>query len=153
MSNNIWDALETNSGAPVFKFADPGDKITGIVMEEPKLLPMKAYGSDQPKVDGAGNPVMQILLLLATDQQLDPEHDGQYRVYVDKPGMKAAVRRALTEAGSTTVEVGGELTIEFTGYQAMRSGAQAKVFTATYGSAFGDPIGVGVLGETEAGPA
>lgn len=155
MSNNdIWDALGGSDNSPIFKFANPGDKVKGIIVEPPVTLPLKEYKSDQPKIGADGKPVMQVLLILATDQPLDDDHDGRYRVYVDKPGMKSAVKRALTSADVMSLDVGGELELEFTDYQETRSGVQAKAFVAIYAPAapaddpWGGPIGVGELGES-----
>ncbi|MFM8600167.1 MAG: hypothetical protein ACKOB8_14375 [Mycobacterium sp.] len=101
MTDNIWDALSSDSGdfAPIFKFTNPGDSINGVIIEDPVTLPLTAYGTTEPKIGKDGNPVMQIMLVLATDQLKDESHDGRWRVYIDKPLFKAAVRDALKAAG------------------------------------------------------
>lgn len=151
MSDEIWDALSSEGDfSPIFKFTDPGDRIKGIIVEPPTTLPLTEYNSDKVKHDADGNPVMQVLLLLATEQRADENHDGRWRVYLDKPLLKAAVLRGLKDAGASSLEVGGELSIEFTGWR-QTGGFSAKDFTAKYFSVQqSGPIGTGELGETTA---
>ncbi len=152
MTQAIWDALSSESDfAPIFKFNNPGDRIGGVIVEEPRTFPLTEYGSREPKVGKDGKPVMQILLTLATEVTADENHDGKWRVYIDKPLMKSAVIRALKAAGAPTLEVGGEVTVTFTGLRDTRGGGTAKDFTAEYTAPDG-PLGFGELGETGDGP-
>lgn len=154
MSTAIWDALASEGDfAPIFKFTEPGDRIGGVIVEEPKTFPLTEYGSREPKIGQDGKPVMQILLTLATEVSADENHDGRWRVYLDKPLLKSAVARELKAAGSQTLTVGDELTVTFTGMRETRGGGSAKDFTAEYRASAepsdGDgPIGTGDLGET-----
>ena len=151
MTTAIWDALASEGDfAPIFKFADPGDRIGGVIVEEPRTLPLTEYGSREPKIGPDGKPVLQILVTLATEVSADENHDGRWRVYVDKPLMKSAVARALKAAGSKTLAVGDKLTVTFTGMRETRGGGSAKDFTAEYTPAApcGDEsIGTATLGE------
>ena len=82
MSDDIRKFLsQSGSSDPVFRFKSVGDEICGKIAEEPKLLPQKKYQSDEPKLDDDGNPVMELLLVLDTEQ-------GRCRVYVDRPLQK-----------------------------------------------------------------
>lgn len=147
MTTSILDALGSEDDfAPIFKFVNPGDRISGVIVEEPKALPLKQYGSTEVKLDGNGNPVMQILLILTTDQPADPAHDGRYRVYIDKPFQKQAVAKTLKANRVNTLEVGGDFTMTYVGPVETRTGSTAKDFTATYIPPAG-PMGVGELGE------
>lgn len=152
----IWDALASESDfAPIHKFTEPGDQIGGVIVEEPKTLPLTEYGSREPKIGQDGKPVMQILLTLATEVSADENHDARWRVYLDKPLLKSAVARALKAAGSQTLAVGDQLTVTFTGIRETRGGGSAKDFTAEYTPAApcdDGPMGTGELGETFDGP-
>lgn len=148
MTASILDVLASEGDfAPIFKFTNPGDRISGVILEEPKTLPLNEYGSREIKLDGNGNPVMQILLILATDQQADDNHDGRWRVYIDKPLQKQAVAKTLKANRANTLEVGGDFTMSYVGLVETRGGGHAKDFTATYIPPDG-PMGVGELGET-----
>ena len=112
------------------------------------------FNSSNPKIGPDGKPVMQILLVLATEQAADENHDGRWRTYIDKPLLKAAVLKALKSAGVSTLAVGGEISIEFVGLRETRGGGSAKDFNVTYIAPPGDvdfgPIGSAVLGDTAA---
>lgn len=148
MSSAVWDALQSDGDfSPIFKFADTGDKITGVIVEQPRALPLTEFGSKEPKLGPDGSPLQQIMLVLATEQAQDDNHDGRWRVYLDKPLLKAAVKRAMVAADVETLEIGGELTITFVGLRETRSGGAAKDFTAEYRPVSG-PIGTAELGDT-----
>ena len=134
MGNNeidIWDVLSQDS-TPIFKFAEPRDGIRGTIAEKPALVPLTEYESDEPKLDAKGQPAMQILLILQTAHITEDSHDGVWRVYVDKPRQRAALRQAMQSAGVRTLAVGDVLELVFTGYRQTSGGNQAKDFTADY---------------------
>ena len=152
-TTDIWDALSTESDfSPIFKFINECDRIKGLIVEEPRTFPLTEFNSKEPKIGPDGKTVMQILLVLATEQAADADHDGRWRVYIDKPLLKAAVLNALKAAGVLTLGVGGEISIEFVGLRETRGGGSAKDFTVTYTAPPGDedfgPIGSAVLGDT-----
>ncbi|MBU3749823.1 MAG: hypothetical protein FGM52_05130 [Mycobacterium sp.] len=147
MSHSIMDALSSDGDfAPIFKFNNPGDSISGVIVEEPTTMPLTAFKSTEPKIGPDGKPVMQVLIVVASEQCQNEHHDGRWRVFIDKPLMKDAVRQAVRTAGAPTLELGGEVTISFTGWRELGSG-QAKAFTVAYAAPDG-PIGSGELGET-----
>ena len=155
MSTEVMDALASESDfSPIKKFLEPGDTITGIIVEEPRTFPLTEFNSKEPKIGPDGKTVMQILLTLATEQVADADHDGRWRVYLDKPLLKSAAHKAVKSAGASTLAVGGEITIKFVGLRETRGGGSAKDFTVTYTAppgedAFG-PIGTAELGDTAA---
>jgi hypothetical protein len=145
--SNIWDALSTPDGddAPVFRFTNAGDKIRGTIIDDPTVLPLREFGTDKPKLDRNGTPVMQVLLVLATEQLDGDEHDGRWRVFIDKALLKRAVAEAIKKAGSDGLGVGDEISISFDGLKEMPSGRSAKSFTVSF-SPVGDPwAGAGEL--------
>jgi hypothetical protein len=157
MSTEVMDALASESDfSPIFKYNEPGNTITGPIVEEPRTFPLNEFGTKEPKLDRDGNPVMQVLLVVQTHQYADENHDGRWRTYIDKPLLKAAVLKALKAAGVKTLAVGGIITIEFVGFRETRGGGSAKDFTVTYTPPLGDdaddfgPIGNAELGDTAA---
>jgi hypothetical protein len=131
-------AQASTDSQPIFKFTNPGDRIHGFIIEEPRLLPVTAFGSDAPKLDAAGRPVMQVMIVLATEQAQDDLHDGRWRVYLDKALLKQAVAAAVRESGADDLLIGDELVIEYTGKTVLSNSREAKAFTVAH-----SPAGVG----------
>ncbi len=129
--NDIWDVLSQDS-TPIFKFANPGDRIRGTIAEEPALIPLTEYESKEPKFDAKGRPALQILLVLQTEYITEDCPDGLWRVYVDKPRQRGALRQAMTATGVRIVAVGDVVELTFTGNYQTGGGNSAKDFTAEY---------------------
>lgn len=138
---SILDALAQagTTDSPIFRFSNPGDRISGTIIEDPKLLPVREFGSDQPKLDAAGQPVHQVMIVLATEQTQDDDHDGRWRVYLDKALLKQAVFAAVKASKADDLAVGDELTIEFTGMTVLGNGRTAKAFTVAHA-----PVGTSI---------
>jgi hypothetical protein len=68
----------------------------------------------QPQFWPNGDPRKEVLIDLQTDERDSEDDDGVRRVYV-KGGMVAAVREALAAAKVKSLEVGGKLSIKYTG--------------------------------------
>jgi hypothetical protein len=150
---DIWEALSQDSDyVPIFKFKNEDAEIEGDITGAPELLPLTQYKSETPKLDSNGNPVMQVLVVLATDRREDADHDGRWRVYIDKPLMKAAVLRALKDANVRTLEPGGRLWLKRVSDRHVSSGGSAHDFIAKYTPprGAGTPPGAGEIGETAA---
>jgi hypothetical protein len=129
---DIWEALsQDNDYIPIFKFKDVDLEIDGDIDGVPELVPLTEYKSDTPKLDSNGNPVKQVLLVLATEQREDAGHDGRWRVYIDKPLMRAAVLRALKDAGVRTLAEGGRLWLKRVSDRQV-GGGSAHDFIAKY---------------------
>lgn len=123
----------SSGGAPAAKFPTPGTTIKGTVES--------AVVSQQTDIDGSlktwddGNPRMQIVVTLATDERDDTieNDDGSRRVFV-KGQMLTAFKDALRTAGAKAPEVGGTLAIQYKedGEQ-KRAGFNApKIYVAQY---------------------
>lgn len=142
---SILDALAQGAdSSPIFKFTDPGDRIAGTIIEDPKLLPVKEFGSDNPKVDANGQPVLQVMLVLATEVAQDAAHDGRWRVYLDKALLKQAVAAAVKASKSEDLLIGDDIAITYTGTTVLKNGREAKGFEVTHA-----PAGAGGIGSTE----
>jgi hypothetical protein len=153
--DDIWAALSQDSDyIPIFKFKDVDAEIEGDIDGAPELVPLTVYKSDTPKLDSDGNPVMQILLVLATELREDADHDGRWRVYIDKPLMKAAVLRAMKDAGVRALADGGRLWLKRIDDRRVSSGGSAHDFDAKYTrpQKAGESAGAAEIGETAATP-
>ena len=85
-----------------------------------------------------GNPIMQAIVLLQTEERVDSDDDGQRTLYVNKTRMKRAIQKALQEGGAGDLEIGGVLTIWMTGTEPSKGGGSAaKTFAAQYQRAVG----------------
>jgi hypothetical protein len=101
---------------PIFKFKAVGDRIRGALAEPPKLLPLTQFGSNEPKLDDDGNPVMQLLLVLKIGETRTalsgaPEQVSKQRVYIDKPLLREKLGRAIEDSGADDLEVDGVVEI------------------------------------------
>lgn len=99
------------------------------------------YTTKEPKTYKDGNPIMQAVVLLQTEDRADDDDDGQRTLYVNKTRMKRAIQKALKEAinpatgqpGVGDLQIGGVLTIWMTGTEASQGGGSpAKTFQASY---------------------
>jgi hypothetical protein len=110
---------------PIFKHKSIGDRIKGAIAEPPKLLPLTQFGSNEPKLDDDGKPVMQLLLVLIVGE-------GKQRVYIDKPLLREALWRAIEDSGADDLEVGGVVEIVRIDDVKCQSGGTAHDFEVTY---------------------
>jgi hypothetical protein len=130
---DIWEALSQDSDyVPIFKFKDEDAEVEGDIDGAPEVLPLTAYKSDTPKLDRSGRQIMQVLVVLATERREDADHDGRWRVYIDKPLMRAAVLRALKDAGVRSLADRGRLRLKRIADRRVSSGGSAHDFDATY---------------------
>lgn len=91
------------------------------------------FKTKEPAFYKDGNPIMQAVILLQTDERADADDDGQRSVYVNKTRMKRAIQKALQTAKARDLQVGGVLTIWMTGEEPSKGGGDpAKTFAATY---------------------
>lgn len=127
---SVEDFLSTG-GAPVAKFPTPGTTVKGTV--ESAVVSQQTDIDGTPKTWDDGNPRMQIVVTLQTDERTLDDDDGKRRVFV-KGQMLTALKDALRVAGAKSPEVGGTLAIQYKedGEQ-KRAGFNApKIYVAKY---------------------
>lgn len=136
------------SGGKSASFPTIGTEITGFILTQPEARQQIDLATDQPKVYKDGNPMMQVVVVMSTDQR-DPEDsqdDGVRRLWL-KANMLKAVREAVRAAGATRLEVGGKLMVRHTavGGVAKPGFNPPKLYEARYWppSNLGDTTGVG----------
>jgi hypothetical protein len=66
-------------------------------------------------------------------------------VYLRSAGMKEAVGKAVVQTGGNSIDVGGRLTLTYSGDKPLRSGKSMKTYVATYAPP--SPMGTGTFGE------
>ena len=106
------DLLE--GGGKSAKFETVGDTTKGQVVSA-ESRQQTDYTSGEPLTWDDGNPRMQLVITLATDERDpdDPTDDGHRNIYC-KGKMLNAVKQALKAAGQK-LEVGGTLAVQYTG--------------------------------------
>jgi hypothetical protein len=127
--------LMGGGGAPTAKFPTPGTTVGGRITEPPKVEQQRDIQSGEQKFWSNGDPMMQLVVTVQTDQR-DPaieDDDGRRRIFV-KGQMKNAVADAVRAAGARGLEVGGTLHVRYThdGEQTKRGFSAPKQYAAKY---------------------
>jgi len=107
------------------------------------------FKTKEPAFYKDGNPIMQAVILLQTDERVDEDDDGQRTIYVNKTRMKRAIQKAIQAAKQRDLAVGGVLTVWMTGEEPSKGGGDpAKTFAATY-----SPPAGGLAAEAPSAPS
>ncbi|MCX4468746.1 hypothetical protein OOK41_00170 [Micromonospora sp. NBC_01655] len=139
---NVMDANALLMGGGVksvnWKDNPIGHTVIGTIAETPKVEQMKKFNSDELDFWPSGDPKMQIVVTLQTDQR-DPaneQDDGKRRLHIS-PRMMSPVREAVQRIGAKGLEIGGRLAVRRVG----GSGAVGDPYTfaAEYGAPAIDP--------------
>lgn len=104
----------SGGGAPAAKFRKIGDTVTGVITSEPRLEQQRDFETGNPLVWSDGNPRMQLVVEVQTDE-VDasiPDDDGRRRFFI-KGAMKSAVAQAVKASGRKQLDVGGRLSISY----------------------------------------
>lgn len=133
-----------NSSSKGVKFDVIGATITGTVKSAPRERQQTKFGSQDPDFWPNGDPKMQILVDLQTQERVDANDDGERTLYVASGNMKRAISEAIRTAGAQDILPGGVLTVQYVGNDpASKNPANpAKLYTAQYSaptSAFVQP--------------
>lgn len=118
-------------GTPAAKFDTIGTLIKGTVVAAEKTQQID-FKTKKPKFFDDGNPMMQAVITLQTDER-DPsieDDDGQRKVYV-KGQMQAAVRDAVKASGAK-LDIGGTLAVQFYDEENTGKGNPKKLYKAQY---------------------
>jgi hypothetical protein len=127
-----------------------GYTVMGTITDTPKVEQMKKYQSDELDFWPSGDPKMQIVVTLQTDQRdpANPHDDGKRRLHIP-PRMMHPVREAVQRVGAKGLEIGGRLAVRRTG----GTGATGDPyqFAAEYAAPAVDPGSL--LGGSQPAPA
>lgn len=141
MTQNPNDFLLGGAGKSA-SFHNVGDCVTGKIVTTPEVRQKTKMGTGEPEKWDNGDPKMQLVVTLATDQRdpADADDDGVRKLYVSgskKPeskSMHAAVAAAVVASGAKGLEVGGTLTVTYTGDGVSKTAGfnPPKQYSATY---------------------
>lgn len=101
------------AGTRSFKFDAPGATTKGTIVSL-EMQQQRDIKNNQPKFwdDAKTQPMMQLRIVLQTDERDGEDDDGQRAIYV-KGNMQQAVRDAVKAAGATQIEEGGTLAVQY----------------------------------------
>ena len=127
------NAILMGSGSRSARFDSIGVSITGVI-EDVTAKQQTDFTTGEPKTWPNGDPMMQVIVRLATDAREDDDDDGVRSVFVKGKSLTAAVRDAVRRSGAKGLEVGGTLTVTYTGDGvAERKGINPpKLYSADY---------------------
>lgn len=132
------NAFLLGGGGKSAKFEAVGDTVTGVICAPPELRQQTDIKTGVPKTWDNGDPVMQLVVKLQTDQRDDAEDDGVRNVYVSGGFKRASLQKAVADALRTAkakgLEVGGTLAVRYTGEEpsSVKGFNPAKLYAAKY---------------------
>lgn len=135
------------TGAPAWKFDDPGTRRIGTVAAPPQARQEREYDRNNPgggelKFFPSGDPIMGVVVELQTTERdaSNSEDDGRRTFYIEGRYIKEAVRGAVRAAGANGLEVGGVLDVTFTHREDPMDKRSRKFWEVSY-----TPAGNGAL--------
>jgi hypothetical protein len=128
------NAFLMGGGSASARFDNPGDTVTGSICEPPEVRQQTDISTGQPVHWPSGDPKMQLIVTLQTTLKEDADDDGKRRIYVKGKSLTEAVREAVRQTGAKGLEIGGTLTVTYTGdgVASQRGFNPPKLYTAQY---------------------
>lgn len=125
-----------------WKFTNPGDTHTGTITEVSDARQATAYGSNELAYwdKERTRPKMQVAVTLDTAER-DPQDvndTGKRTLWVVEDGRSgsilSAIRQAVHQAGAGTIDIGGQLTVAFSGFDpnSKNPANPRKIYAASY---------------------
>lgn len=125
-----------------WKFTNPGDTHTGTITEVSDARQATEYGSNELAYwdKERTRPKMQVAVTLDTAER-DPQDSndtGKRTLWVvedGRPGsILSAIRQAVHQAGAGTIDIGGQLTVAFSGFDpnSKNPANPRKIYSASY---------------------
>lgn len=143
MSLDEANAMLMTTGAKAFPFERIGDGVEGIIRDAKKVQQTEMT-TNAPKFFPSGDPMMMVVVTLATELQESDEDDGTRTLWA-KGGnatpisghglaMMPAIRDAVIKSGATGMESGGWLKVTHTGEgkPAVKGHNPSKLYVAEY---------------------
>ena len=125
-----------------WKFTNPGDTHTGTITEVSDARQATEFGSNEPAFwdREKTRPKMQVAVTLDTAERdpQDANDTGKRTLWVVEDGRSgsilSAIRQAVHQAGAGTIDIGGQLTVTFSGFDpnSKNPANPRKVYTAAY---------------------
>ena len=124
------------------KFTTPGDTHTGTIIEVGDARQATEFGSNEPAFwdREKTRPKMQVAVTLDTAERdpQDASDTGKRTLWVVEDGRSgsilSAIRQAVHQAGAGTIDIGGQLTVAFSGFgpNSKNPANPRKVYSASY---------------------
>ena len=125
-----------------WKFTNPGDTHTGTITEVSDARQATEYGSNELAYwdKERTRPKMQVAVTLDTAERdpQDANDTGKRTLWVVEDGRSgsilSAIRQAVHQAGAGTIDIGGQLTVTFSGFDpnSKNPANPRKVYSASY---------------------
>ena len=125
-----------------WKFTNPGDTHTGTITEVSDARQATEYGSNELAYwdKERTRPKMQVAVTLDTAERdpQDANDTGKRTLWVVEDGRSgsilSAIRQAVHQAGADTIDIGGQLTVAFSGFDpnSKNPANPRKVYSASY---------------------
>lgn len=125
-----------------WKFTNPGDTHTGTITEVSDARQATEFGSNEPAYwdREKTRPKMQVAVTLDTAERdpQDANDTGKRTLWVVEDGRSgsilSAIRQAVHQVGAGTIDIGGQLTVTFSGFDpnSKNPANPRKVYTAAY---------------------
>ena len=125
-----------------WKFANPGDTHTGTITEVGDARQATEYGSNELAYwdKERTRPKMQVAVTLDTAERdpQDTNDTGKRTLWVVEDGRSgsilSAIRQAVHQAGAGTIDIGGQLTVTFSGFDpnSKNPANPRKIYAASY---------------------
>lgn len=125
-----------------WKFTNPGDTHTGTITEVSDARQATEYGSKELAYwdKERTRPKMQVAVTLDTTERdpQDANDTGKRTLWVVEDGRSgsilSAIRQAVHQAGAGTIDIGGQLTVTFSGFDpnSKNPANPRKIYAASY---------------------
>lgn len=125
-----------------WKFANPGDTHTGTITEVSDARQASEFGSNEPAYwdREKTRPKMQVAVTLDSAERdpQDANDTGKRTLWVVEDGRSgsilSAIRQAVHQAGAGTIDIGGQLTVTFSGFDpnSKNPANPRKIYSASY---------------------
>ena len=125
-----------------WKFTNPGDTHTGTITEVSDARQATEYGSNELAYwdKERTRPKMQVAVTLDTTERdpQDANDTGKRTLWVVEDGRSgsilSAIRQAVHQASAGTIDIGGQLTVTFSGFDPNSKNPQnpRKIYSASY---------------------
>ena len=125
-----------------WKFTTPGDTHTGTITEVSDARQATEFGSNEPAYwdREKTRPKMQVAVTLDTAERdpQDANDTGKRTLWVVEDGRSgsilSAIRQAVHQVGAGTIDIGGQLTVTFSGFDpnSKNPANPRKVYSASY---------------------
>ena len=125
-----------------WKFVSPGDTHSGTITEVSDARQATEFGSNEPAYwdREKTRPKMQVAVTLDTAERdpQDANDTGKRTLWVVEDGRSgsilSAIRQAVHQVGAGTIDIGGQLTVTFSGFDpnSKNPANPRKVYSASY---------------------